>query len=136
VARRTLLVLLVSIPLSLAACGDDEDTTGSTSADTSTEASDSGSSGSADVSISETEYQLDPSDPTAQAGEVTVEAVNDGATVHDLEIEGNGVEEEIDDLDPGSSGEVTVDLEPGTYEIYCGIADHREQGMEGELTVE
>ena len=80
--------------------------------------------------------RLDPSDPTAQAGEVTIEAVNDGGTVHNLEIEGNGVEEVTDDLDPGSSGEVTVDLEPGSYEIYCAIGDHAEQGMEGELTVE
>lgn len=138
--RKSLLVLLVSIPLAVAACGDDEsDDSGSTSADTSTESSDtstSASSGSADISISETEFALDPSDPTAEAGEVTIEAVNDGSTVHNLEIEGNGVEEEVEDIDPGSSGEVTVDLEPGTYEIYCAIGDHREQGMDGELTVE
>jgi plastocyanin len=29
-----------------------------------------------------------------------------------------------------------VDLEPGEYEIYCAIGDHRAQGMEGTLTVE
>jgi uncharacterized cupredoxin-like copper-binding protein len=135
--RKSLLVLLVSVPLAFAACGDDDDDSTSASDDTATETSDSSTpSGSADISISETEFQLDPSDPTAQAGEVTIEAVNDGGTVHNLEIEGNGVEEVTDDLDPGSSGEVTVDLEAGTYEIYCAIGDHREQGMEGELTVE
>ena len=135
-----LLVFLVSIPLAFAACGDDDESDStSTSADTSTESSDTSttsSSGSADISISETEFALDPSDPTAEAGEVTIEAVNDGNTVHNLEIEGNGVEEVTDDLDPGSSGEVTVDLEAGTYEIYCAIGDHAAQGMEGELTVE
>ena len=137
--RKTLLVFLVSIPLAFAACGDDDESDStSTSADTSTETTDtstSSSSGSA-ISISETEFALDPSDPTAEAGEVTIEAVNDGSTVHNLEIEGNGVEEVTDDLDPGSSGELTVDLDAGTYEIYCAIGEHRAQGMEGELTVE
>ncbi len=138
--RKTLLVFLVSIPLAFAACGDDDESDStSTSADTSTETTDtstSSSSGSAAISISETEFALDPSDPTAEAGEVTIEAVNDGSTVHNLEIEGNGVEEVTDDLDPGSSGELTVDLEAGTYEIYCAIGSHAAQGMEGELTVE
>ena len=124
--RKSLLIFLVSIPLAFAACGDDDDEDStSTSADTSTQQT---SSGSADISISETEFQLDPSDPTAEAGEVTIEAVNDGGTVHNLEIEGNGVEEVTDDLDPGSSGEVTVDLEPGSYEIYCAIGDHARTG--------
>jgi len=136
VVRKSLLVFLVSIPLAFAACGDDdENDSSSPSADTS-DTSSSSSSGSAAVSISETEFALDPSDPTAEAGEVTIEAVNDGSTVHNLEIEGNGVEEVTDDLEAGSSGEVTVDLEAGTYEIYCAIGDHRAQGMEGELTVE
>jgi plastocyanin len=143
VVRKSLLVFLVSIPLAFAACGDDDDSASSstsadtsTASDTSTTSDTSSSSGTAAVSISETEFALDPADPTAEAGEVTIEAVNDGSTVHNLEIEGNGVEEVTDDLEPGSSGEVTVDLDAGTYEIYCAIGDHRAQGMEGELTVE
>lgn len=131
--RTTLLVLCVSIPLALSACGGD-DASPSSDSGSSTEAASSG--GTADVSISETEYQLDPSDPTAEAGSVTIEAVNDGSIVHDLVIEGNGVDEEIEDLEPGASDEVTIDLDPGTYAIYCSIADHRADGMDGELTVE
>jgi uncharacterized cupredoxin-like copper-binding protein len=144
VARKILLLLAISIPLMLAACGDDNSDSSSTSAETeSTESTDTGStdtsstsSGSADVSIGETEFALDPADPSVKAGSVTIEAVNNGSITHDLEIDGNGVEEEIEDLDPGASGEVTVDLEPGTYEIYCTIGDHRDQGMDGELTVD
>jgi plastocyanin len=136
-----LALVAIMIPLALAACGDDDDDdTGAateTTEETTTEdqpASDGGGGGEA-LTISETEFALDPADPTVAAGEVTITAVNDGATVHNLEVEGNGVEEITEDLDPGQSGELTLDLEPGSYEIYCAIGDHAAQGMEGELTV-
>jgi uncharacterized cupredoxin-like copper-binding protein len=29
-----------------------------------------------------------------------------------------------------------IDLKPGEYEFYCDILGHRQQGMEGTLTVE
>jgi uncharacterized cupredoxin-like copper-binding protein len=139
VVRKILLLLAVSIPLMLAACGGDDSDTSSSSTAASTETTDTSASstgGGAAISIGETEYALDPADPTAKAGSVTLEAVNNGSITHNLEIEGNGIEEQAtEDLDPGASGEVTVDLKPGTYEIYCGIGNHREQGMEGELTV-
>ena len=70
------------------------------------------------------------------AGSVTFDISNDGQTLHNLEIEGNGVEEVSDDLEAGDTTQLTVDLEPGTYEMYCAIGDHRDQGMEGEVTVE
>ena len=62
---------------------------------------------------------------------------NDGATVHDLEVEGPGTETKLaSELDPGQSGTLTVDLsEPGSYEWYCPVGNHREKGMEGEITV-
>jgi len=97
-------------------------------------ASASGGSGGS-VAISETEYKLTPSDPTASAGNVTFDVSNDGGTVHDLEIEGNGVEEETEPIGAGSSAKLTANLKPGTYEIYCNIDDHRAEGMEGTLTV-
>lgn len=137
--RKILLVLAISVPFMLAACGgDDESSSSSPSTSADTETTDSGSSssgGGATVAIGETEYALDPSDPSVDAGSVTIEADNNGSIVHDLVIEGNGVDEEVEDLDPGASDEVTVDLKPGTYEIYCSIADHRDQGMDGTLTV-
>jgi uncharacterized cupredoxin-like copper-binding protein len=67
---------------------------------------------------------------------VTFDLSNDGEQVHNLEVEGNGIEEVSDDLDPGQTGKLTVDLEPGTYEIYCAIDGHKDLGMEGELTVQ
>ena len=131
--RKFLVLVAVAVPLTFAACGgDDETSTTAAASDTSTEAStteasttDSSGGGGETVDISETEFALDPYDPTAKAGSVTFNVSNDGNTVHDLEVEGNGVEESTDSIEAGASDELTVDLEPGTYKIYCNIARPR-----------
>jgi hypothetical protein len=74
-----------------------------------------------------------PADLTAEAGKLTINLTNDGQSDHALEIEGNGVEEETEEIGPGESAEVTVDLKDGRYEFYCPVDGHREQGMEGTL---
>jgi uncharacterized cupredoxin-like copper-binding protein len=126
---------------SLAACGGDEGEETIAAPTTTTEEGATGATGAQgtaeEVDVSETEFAIDPANPNVKAGTVTFNVSNDGEIVHNLEVEGNGIEEELDqDLQPGDSGELTVDLEPGTYEWYCPIGDHAEQGMEGELTVE
>ncbi len=133
-----LLAIAVAIPFGLVACGgDDESDTTTAASDTSTESSTTASGGGGgSVDISETEFALDPADSTVDAGSVTLTATNDGSIDHNLEIEGNGIEEVTDTLAPGDSGKLAVDLEPGTYELYCSIDSHKDQGMEGELTVE
>jgi uncharacterized cupredoxin-like copper-binding protein len=143
VLHKSLIALAVAIPLTLSACGGGDDDSSSTSAATTTEstststtASGGGGGAGGAVDISETEYKLDPSDPTVSAGEVTINVSNDGGTTHNLEVEGNGVEEESDDLEPGQSGTLSVDLKPGDYEIYCAIDGHKDLGMEGTLTVQ
>jgi plastocyanin len=122
----------------LAACGgdDDDDTTAAseTTAEATTE--DQASSGGGEtIPVAESDYKLDPADPTAKAGEITFELSNDGEAPHNLEVEGNGVEEVSETIQPGDSTSFTVELEAGTYEIYCAIDGHKELGMEGELTV-
>jgi len=135
--RKLLVLTAVALPLALAACGDDdEDTTSAATTETTTEASGGASGGGDTVDISETEFKLDPSEATVAAGEVTFALANDGNTSHNLEVEGDGIEEVSDTIEPGGSTDLSVDLEPGTYEMYCAIGTHREQGMEGEVTVE
>jgi uncharacterized cupredoxin-like copper-binding protein len=89
------------------------------------------------VNISETEYKLDPSNPAVQPGTATFKIANDGSVDHSLEVEGPEGEQELEqDLAPGESGTLTVDLsKPGTYEFYCPVDGHRDLGMEGEITV-
>jgi uncharacterized cupredoxin-like copper-binding protein len=87
-------------------------------------------------SISLNDFSLTPMTLTIeQAGTYAFDAVNDGGVDHALEIEGAGVEEETDTIGPGESASMTVDLESGTYEMYCPIGNHRDLGMLGEITV-
>ena len=137
--RKLLATVLVVVPLVLAACGDDdEDTTTSAASDTTTATTEATtpSGGGETVAISETEYEIAPPDPTVKAGSVTFEVTNDGSTIHDLEIEGDGVEEKTATIQPGDSDSLTVDLQPGSYKLYCTIDGHEDLGMTGELTVE
>ena len=142
-----LIAVMAALAFGLAACGDDNsdtsstaassDTTSSTESSTTEETTASGGGGGGEsVDISETEFKLDPSDATVKSGTVTFNVSNDGSQVHNLEIEGEGVEEETEDLDAGQSGQLSVELQPGTYEMYCAIDGHRDLGMEGEITVE
>jgi plastocyanin len=141
VLHKSMIAIAIAIPLTVSACGGGDDTSTASSTETattaeSTTASGGGGGAGGSVDISETEYKLDPADPTVSAGSVTFNVSNDGGVTHNLEVEGNGVEEETEDLSAGSSGKLTVDLQPGTYEIYCAIDDHKGLGMEGTLTVQ
>jgi glucose/arabinose dehydrogenase/uncharacterized cupredoxin-like copper-binding protein len=70
------------------------------------------------------------------AGPTTFAITNDGTIEHNFEVEGQGIEEELpENLAPGASGTLTVDLAPGTYEVYCPVGDHAGEGMRLELTV-
>ena len=115
--------------LALAGCGGDGDDSGGR---TTTSAAAAGTP----VTMSLADFALEPKTVQLEAaGTYTFMVTNDGQTTHALEIEGNGVEEESDTLSPGDSGEVTVELAAGEYELYCPIDGHRANGMEGTLVV-
>lgn len=42
---------------------------------------------------------------------------------------------ELGDLKPGESGQMTLDLKPGKYLVFCNIAGHYMAGMRNVLTV-
>jgi uncharacterized cupredoxin-like copper-binding protein len=87
------------------------------------------------VPVSESEFVIEMPQ-TIAAGPVTFAVTNDGTITHSFEIEGNGIEEELEaPLEPGQTGMLTVDLAPGTYEVYCPIANHAEMGMRVDVTV-
>jgi uncharacterized cupredoxin-like copper-binding protein len=88
------------------------------------------------IEVKETEYKLNPAKITLnKPGAYVFKAENTGSITHALEIEGKGVEEETKDLAAGQSAELKVTLKSGRYEIYCPVDGHRQQGMEGTVTV-
>lgn len=136
---KALIAVALAIPFALAACGGDDNGSenGSAGAATETTSTEAASGPGGTVKISETDFKLNPSNPNVKSGTVTFQVSNDGQTTHNLEIEGNGVEQKLDsDLAPGDSGTLTLDLPPGTYEIYCPVDGHKDLGMTGELTVQ
>jgi uncharacterized cupredoxin-like copper-binding protein len=88
------------------------------------------------ITIEETEYALEPSSVQVErAGTYTFKVVNKGAVDHALEIEGQGIEEETGVLGAGEEATLTVELEEGSYELYCPVGDHEDRGMTGTLGV-
>ena len=81
------------------------------------------------------QFAFNPKDLDAKAGKVTITMDNPTSdkAPHAIAIDG-GASGEI--AQPGSKSTVTADLKPGTYTFYCPVGDHREEGMEGTLTVE
>jgi plastocyanin len=91
--------------------------------------------GAKTATISETEFKLTPSTASVGSGAVTITAKNAGTTMHNLEIEGNGVEKKTANIQPGSTASLKLRLKPGTYEMYCTIPGHKQAGMKGKVVV-
>jgi plastocyanin len=79
--------------------------------------------------------EFDKESLRAPVGEVTIELTNDAPIPHNVSVEGNGVEESSPTAIT-SRAALTVELEQGTYTFFCSVANHREAGMEGTLTIE
>jgi plastocyanin len=137
--RRLFLLLLTVLALALgvSACGgdDDDDAAEEPAAEDTTMHEDEGGGHIVLTADPGGALSFDQTELTAPAGEVTIELVNESTTPHNVEVEGNGVEE-VSETITESTTELTLTLEPGEYEFYCAVPGHREGGMEGTLTVE
>lgn len=106
-----------------------------------------------DLTVIASEWGFGPANIILQQGEeVRLVLQNDGAILHNLKVDNLDVEviEEISTggfsgdeetlfvgADSDDVGLLTfIPLEPGEYEFFCTIANHRQLGMEGLLTVE
>jgi plastocyanin len=89
------------------------------------------------VAVSLTEFALAPSALELSSGSYLFEGVNDGSLPHGLVIEGQGTRAGTDDISypPGTSQSFSIDLAPGTYDVYCPVPGHKEAGMSGTITV-
>jgi plastocyanin len=72
-----------------------------------------------------------------EAGDVTIEFDNPASIPHDVVVEdADGNELARTDVITGGSTSTTATFEAGDYTFFCSVDAHRDQGMEGALTVE
>jgi uncharacterized cupredoxin-like copper-binding protein len=102
----------------------------------------------AQVSAELGDYWVHPDAQSVPAGKITFTAKNVGAVPHELMVErapikmegpGQPVEDAalgmIEDMGPGESGQMTVNLKPGMYMLFCNVAGHFALGQHTMLRV-
>jgi len=132
--------LFVLAALGVTACGgDDDDSSGTVAETTPSTTASTTTGGGATV-----KFEADPSgalafthtDVSAPAGNDTIEFDNPSSVGHDVVIEdSDGNEVARTDVITGTTTTTTADLQPGSYTFFCSVDGHRDEGMEGTLTV-
>ena len=134
-----LLAIGAAVAVPMVGCGsssnDNSTSNAATQASTTGGAAATGAGGT--VNLTATDFKFNPSDPTVSSGDVSFNLKNDGQVTHSLEIENvNGQDKELEGtVSPGQSGTLKLNLPAGKYEFYCPVDSHKQQGMEGSLTV-
>jgi hypothetical protein len=83
------------------------------------------------------EFRYSLSRTTVRAGRVIVELVNRGQDTHDLDLRrvGGTRTYHFPDVQPGQVVDRELKLVPGSYLLWCAVADHHERGMHAVLRV-
>ena len=95
----------------------------------------SGAAGASVVVRGDDALQFDNAQYTTAAGAVVIELVNDGNQPHTLLFDKVRGFKKLSVASKGKTAKGTINLEPGTYTIYCDVAGHRGAGMEAKLVV-
>jgi plastocyanin len=122
-----LIGALVAVGMAAVGCGGGDDDGGEAYREPKGPASET-------IEVGAGNFFFDPDDVEAASGITELEMIgtngshtfvfDDGAYVgFQLEVDGDGTDAK------------KIDLEPGEYVFYCDVIGHRQQGMEGTLTV-
>ena len=89
------------------------------------------------VNVRLSEWKLELSQLTVPTGEVEFNVTNAGTMQHAFEVEGQGLEKDLEPIKVGATSTLRLTLPPGTYELYCPIGDgaHKKMGMIAHLEV-
>jgi plastocyanin len=90
------------------------------------------------VQVSAVEYSFSLSRTTVPAGEVVLEFVNDGQDEHNLHLEGGEgpLSESIANTPSKGVSDLHLQMQPGSYTLFCSLPTHEARGMKATLTVE
>lgn len=154
------VVALVALSAVAVGCGGDDETSSPAAGAESDEttADDEGSTaatGGQTVTIEMGEFYFEPAEAQAEAGTVTIDAPNVGSGPHELVLaktdddpanlptapDGSvdeaalDVSGEVEEIEGGVDGTITLDLPAGDYAMFCNLPGHYKSGMYGSLTV-
>ena len=89
------------------------------------------------VPVTLSEWKVDLGRDTVKAGPVTFRIKNTGTMTHGFYVSGPGVDKGAKEIAAGQEAPFTVTLKPGTYEVYCPLADltHKMAGMTKKIVV-
>jgi uncharacterized cupredoxin-like copper-binding protein len=87
------------------------------------------------VKVTEVEYKIQLTKTTFSPGTYTFDIDNAGKVVHNLNVQGGGATEATQDINPGKTAALTVELKRGSYDLFCSIPGHRQLGMNLKITV-
>ena len=141
--RASMAVTLAVFGVALSACGGSTGTR---------------SGGGSSVTATEQEFSITLSTGSVQGGNVGIKTRNTGKANHELVVfrtdlgegalplgpdgkvdeKGAGIthlDPEAEDVTPGKTKAITVDLAPGRYVLVCNLPGHYTQGMHAVLTV-
>ena len=91
-----------------------------------------------EVQVSAVEYHFTLSRTTVPAGKVIIEFVDNGQDEHNLNAQGASgpPAATFPTVTPKTVTRQTVELKPGSYTLFCSLAEHEAKGMKATLTVE
>jgi uncharacterized cupredoxin-like copper-binding protein len=89
------------------------------------------------VDVTLRDYTIDcPSCGSLAAGQVTFHVTNQGPSAHNLTVgQAATMLNTTQNFPEGQQRDVTVDLHPGSYTLYCSIPGHEAKGMKLDVTV-
>jgi plastocyanin len=96
-----------------------------------------GAGGTQRVQVTALEFEYRLSRLSVRQGPALIQLVNYGEDEHDLMLRRVGGTKtwKLRKLLPGSRATLSVRLRPGTYRLWCSVADHRARGMRATLRV-
>ena len=147
----TIIVGAALVAMFAVGCNNGDDTSAASTA-SATGMADSTDGTAVAATVKDFELTVDPD--ASPAGEINFTITNDGPSTHEFVIvksdlapdalpvtdglvseDSIDVVDEAEDIAPGTTASLGVELEAGSYVIICNIAGHYEQGMHAGLTV-
>ncbi len=128
------LLLLIPLALLLAGCGG---TSGGTNNPNQGHLGEKAGLVGTTLTLILKDFTITPSIATLpKTGTYTVVIWNEGSQLHNLEIQGNGLEVKGKEINFGKKATFTVTFKKaGAYQMYCPVDSHKDLGMKGTITV-